>query len=241
MNPSKLVHNPKAIHDAIHELPNGALVAKKGLKIYVPSQFAEKGLASIGLETYIVGIYGIVLDDLYYGYSTVNAMIRIQPTSTSRVMIQNVEYFEFWFEPGSVMMPSTDLVKVDTLVYRIYDEIISKVRIPWYLNYENLSGIFDTAKYHANANIGQDRKVTELILSFVARDPNDRTRYYRSVIKDLSDLKKYPPVYVPMRSVQYSASNTTARIGGNYFADGMNSALINPSDRVERIEGLLTR
>ena len=241
MDPKKLIHAAKNVHSALAELEDGRLVAKKAVKIYIPSRFAERGLASIGIETQIVGIYAIVVDDAYYGISLVNAMIRIEPTSTMKVMINGDEYFEFYFEPGSTVMSSTHLVKTDTLVYRIYDEIISKGRVPWYLGYSELGKIFDTAKYHAGANVGTNHEVTELIVSMISRDPKNRHQYYRRTIKSLDDLQKNPPAYIPLRSVTYAATNTTNRLAGSYFNNGLVSALVTPADRVERIEDLLRR
>lgn len=241
MNPKLLKREPTKVHSYLRELEDGRLVTTKGCKIYIPTRFAERGLASIGIETHIVGIYAIVVEDLYYGVSMVNAMIRIEPTSTMKVVIEEEEYFEFMFEPGSTVMASTQLVKQDTLVYKIYDEIISKGRVPWYLGYLELGKLFDTAKYHAGANIGGNHEVTELIVSMIARDPKDRTKYYRQTVKTLDDLKRTPPAFIPLRSVTYAATNTTNKLAGSYFNDGLVSALVSPADRVERIEEILRR
>jgi hypothetical protein len=198
-------------------------------------------LAYIGIETQIVGIAAVVTDDKFYGVMMVNAMTRIEPVSTVRIMIEDEEYFEFVFPPGSTVISSTSLVKTDTLVYRIYDEIISKGRVPWYLSYIKLSEIFDTASYHAGANIGKNHEVTELIVSMIARNPKDRHEYYRKFVKALADIEKTPPAFIALRSVVYAATNTTNKLAGSYFHEGLVSALVTPTDRVERIEDLLRR
>lgn len=241
MDIQKLVRSAPEVHAALTELEDGRVVAKKPVKIYIPTRFAERGLASIGSEIYIVGIYAITVNDLHYGVSVVNAMMRIEPTSMMKTTIDNDEYYEFFFEPGSTVFPSTQLVKMDTLVYRIYDEIISKGRVPWYLGYTELGRLFDTAKYHAGANIGENPEVTELIISMIARDKKDRRFYYRQVVKSLDDVQKSPPVFIPLRNITYGATNTTNKLAGSYFNEGMVSALVNPADRQERIESLLTK
>jgi hypothetical protein len=124
-------------------------------------------------------------------------------------------------------------------VYKIYDEIISKGRVPWYLGYLELWKIFDTALYHAGANIGANQEVTELIISMISRSEKDRNQYYRTTIEDLSQLMVVKPAFIPLRSVQYAATNTTNKLAGSYFGDALVSALVNPADRVERIESLL--
>ncbi len=241
MDPRKLIKDAARVHAVLQELPDGRLVAKKPCKIYIPARFSERNLASIGIETNIVGIYAMVVEDTYYAVSMVNAMIRIEPTSTIKILIDEEEYYEFSFDAGSTVMATVNLVKTDTLVYRIYDEIISKGHVPWYLDYKVIGKIFDTAKYHAGANIGTNHEVTELIISMIARDAKDRHRYYRQTVKSLADIDKNPPAFIPLRSVIYAATNTTNKLAGSYFNQGMVSALVSPADRVERIEELLRR
>jgi len=238
---TKLKRAPEKIHECLVELPDGRLITKKQLKIYIPVRFEERLLASIGIETQITGIYAIVLDDTYYGVSIVNAMMRIEPTSTIKVEIEGTGYYEFTFDPGSTVVANINLVKNDTLVYRIYDEIIAKGRVPWYLGYQELGKLFDSAKDHADANVGQNHEVTELLISLISRDPNDRHKYYRQSVNTLDDIKKTHPAYIPLRNVTYMATNTTNKLAGSYFGEGLVSALVSPSSRTEKIEDLLRK
>ena len=217
------------------------LVTLKGCKLYIPVRFTERGLATVGVETVITGIAACTIEDKYYGVFMVNAMMRITPNATNRVVVDGDEYFEFVFEPGAIVTPSLTLLRQNTLVYRIYDEFISKGRAPWYIDYPVFARLFDSAKKHAGANIGADHEVTELIVSLIARDQANRRNYYRQVINSPEDLVTNPPVYIPLKSVMYSATNTTNKLAGSYMQDGIISALDSPSDRVERIEGLLLR
>ena len=241
MDPKKLIRNAGKVHDYLHEIKDGRLVTTGKLKIYIPTRFAERDLAFIGTETNIVGIYAIVADDKYYGVSLINAMQRIEPTSMIKVIVDDDEYYEFYFEPGSTVLSSTNLVKRDVLVYRIYDEILAKGRIPWYLGYLELAKIFDTAKYHAGANIGANHEVTELLISLIARNPDDRTEYYRTMIKNMVEIKEKPPAFIGLKDVIYGATNTTNKLAGSYFNQGLVSALVNPTERTERIEETLRR
>jgi len=111
--------------------------------------------------------------------------------------------------------------------------------VPWYLDYNDLGHIFDTASSHAGANVGTNPEVTELIVSIIARNSKDRTQYYRSCINSLEELKTNPPVFISMKSVPYAATNTTNKLAGSYFGEGVVSALVSPSEKRERIENLL--
>lgn len=241
MDYRKYVRDAAKVLGNMRELENGSWVTVKGCKIVIPARFAERGLAYVGIETSIVGHFAIILDDQFYGVSNANAMMRITPSSTGKVTYDEDEYYEFTFDPGATVCPSLNLVKVDTLVYSIYDEIISKGRVPWYLNYADLGQLFNTAREHAGANIGQQQEVTELIVSLIARNPQDRTQYYRQTIKTPEDLASKEIAYIPLNSVMFAATTTLGKLSGSHARDGLISALSSPTERLERIEELLRR
>jgi len=239
MDHRQYVHDAAKAQSYIREVEGDRLVTTKGLKIVIPVHYIEKGLAYVGIETRIVGIYGIIVEDHYYGVSMACAMMRITPSSTAKVIYDDEEFYEFTFDPGATICPSAKLVMIDTLVYNIYDEILSKGRVPWYLSYDHMGMLFDTAQMHAGANVGMQQEVVEMMVSLIARDPNDRAVYYRQVIQSKADLVNKKPVWVGMRSVSWSATNTLNKVAGSYAKDGMVSALVTPTVRVERIEQIL--
>jgi hypothetical protein len=241
MDPKTLIRDPERVKNALRETEDGQLIAKEPVKIYIPTRFSERGLASIGIETYIYGIYAMTVEDSYYAVSLVNALIRIEPTSMMKIMIDEDEYFEFEFEKGAVITPTLDLVKTDTLVYKVYKEIIEGGHTPWYMGYNEMARIFDTARYHAGANVGGNHEVTELLVSIIARNPENRHEYYRTTVNDMRELETNKPVFIPLRSVEYAASNTLSKLAGSYFSRGVVSALVSPSERVERLDALLTQ
>lgn len=234
---TKLKHNSKLGEMYLKEVGD-SLLTKKECRIYIPERFNERGLADIGKETYIIGIFALVYDNEYTNL-TINAMIKIIPYRTNKVSINGSVYYEFYFNANSLITDNLQLVKKDTIVYYIYDEFISKGKVPWYLDYNDLGGIFDTAKYHADANVGTNREIIELIISLIARNPKNKTLYYRTYVNSQSDVENNPPAIIPLKSVIYAATNTLNRIAGSYMSDGIISALNNPADRTERIENLL--
>lgn len=238
MDISNLVRSPETVKASLKRVGE-SIYATKPTKIYIPVRFRERNLAFVGVKTYIVGIFAIVLEDKLMATHIMDAMVQIEPTSFKIVSIDDSDYYEFFFEPGAKVVVSTNIVRRDTLVYQIYNEIISKGRVPWYMNYLDLARIFDTARKYANANVGAQREVTELIVSLISRNETDRSKYYRTSVKDIGDVYKKPPAYVPLKSVLYAATNTLNKIAGSYMSDGLISALVNPSTRVENIERVL--
>lgn len=216
-------------------------VTTKGCKIMIPARFAEHNLATLGSQVYICGIYALIVEDLYYAISLTNAMIRIKPTSTDKMDVNDEPYYVFTFDAGSVVIDSNVLVKKDVLVYEVYSEMIAKGRVPWYLGYLEMSKLFESAKKFAGVNIGDQPEVDWLLISLIARDPKNISAYYRSTIQSMKDLETNPPVWTPLQKVSLAATNTFTKIGGNYFKDGVRSALVNPSKRTERIETILVK
>lgn len=216
-------------------------VTSKPLKLYVPERYVEKKLVKIGSEIYVVGIFALVVEDKYYAVSTTNAMMRIKPTTISTVKFEEDSYLEFAFEPGSVVFATTELIRTDTLVYYIFDEFIAKGRVPWYIEYEDLAKLFLSSDKHAGVRLGGQHAILEMFAAAIARDPNQRSRYYRQSLSDKAGANEPPPKFIPLRSIVDGATNTTSRLLGSYWNDGLNSALIHPSDKTERVEELLRR
>jgi hypothetical protein len=238
MDTRKLVRNQAGVLATLHDMEDDSLVTSKGCKIYVPTRFAERGLAFLGAETYIIGVCAIVAED-QYATLMVHAMIRIDPAEINRVMVQGDEYLEFVFYPGSVVIPNLNLAQTDTLSYKIYDEIVAKARVPWYITYFDLARIFDTAQMHAGANIGSNKELTELLISIIARNAHNRREYFRQTLDTEMDAINNPPYYASLKDVTLTATNTLHKFGGSYFRNGTVSAINSPSERPERLEELL--
>ena len=241
MDWSRWTRSPEKVRAALKEQPDNSVVTSKPLKIYVPKRFMEKQLAQVAAEIYIVGIFAMVVDDTYYGVSTVNAMMRIKPTSIATGKFVHESYLEFQFDPGSVVIANTLLIKNDVLVYKIFDEIVAKGHTPWYVGYEDLAKLFASAEKHAGVKLKNSHAILEMFAAAVARDSVERSNYFRHVVKDQFDYVNKPPTIIPLRSVSYGTTNTTAKLLGSYWDDGLTSALVNPSTKTERIEELLRR
>lgn len=241
MDRSRWTRNPAKVHAALVEQPDRSILATRDVRIFIPARFVEKQLADIAAEIYTVGIFAMVVDDKYYAVSTVNAMVRLKPTTISTVKFDGDSYLEFRFPAGSTVIADTNLIRTDSLVFKIFSEIIAKGRVPWYLDYEDLAKLFDTAESHANVRFGAVHSVLEMFVAAIARDPANRAQYYRLVYDEVNGVPTVKPDYIPFVSITYGATNTTSRLLGSYFDQGMVSALNNPSEKNEHIEQLLRR
>lgn len=210
------------------------VICTKNCKIQLPVRFQQIRLAQLGTEIYILGVYALILETGEYAVSNMLGLVKINPDKIVTVKIADEEYFEFYFEAGTTIFPNTSIVKRDELLYNIFNEFIFNAGIPWYLEYNDLGKLFDTAKKFTGSNAANIYEVLEFLASFVSRNPKDRSLFYRLTLPN-----KDQPQYVALTSVFYSVSNTVNKIAGNYFSDGIVSALVNPSENVEKIEQLL--
>ena len=134
MDVRKLIRNPDAIKGQLKKQADNSLITNKGCKIYIPARFAERNLADLGVDNYIVGMFAMTVDDTYYSFCNINALIQITPDAINKVNIEGEDYFEFVFLKGSTVIKNTFLIMNDVLVFRIYDEFMSKGNIPWYMS-----------------------------------------------------------------------------------------------------------
>jgi len=239
MEPSKFVRDAAKVRAALTVQADKSVTTAKSLKIYIPERYVEKKLAVIAAEIYILGVFAMVVDDRHYAVSTTNAMMRIKPSTISTVKFDGDSYLEFEFEPGSVVFATTELIKTDTLVYYIFDEFIAKGRVPWFIEYEDLAKIFESAEKHAGVALGKQHSIIEMFAAAIARDAKKRSSYYRHSLAPRASAADEAPLFIPLRSIVDGATNTTAKLMGSYWNDGLTSALRNPSEKTERIERLL--
>lgn len=233
---SKFVRDAARVLAQLKLTEERSYVALKPLKVYIPARFPQRDLADFSNEITFVGICAIVLDDTYYAASKICAPLRSEPTLVNTVTIDDVEYIEMSYEVGDRVICSKDLVMIDNLLYRIYDEIIAKGRVPWYMSYPEIGGVFQTSLKHAGVRIGKTPTVMEIIAAAIARDETDLRRYYRQTVLTYEDITAAPPTIIPLRNISYGATNTIAKISGSRFDEGMTSAIVNPGEKVEMTE-----
>lgn len=231
-----LIRDPKRVISNFKKL-DGKFVCLKECKVIFPVNFEEYHLAEdIGNKNLVCGNVAVIVGDAY-GVLTVNAMIEFSPTEFTIEKYNNEPYYVFSFDAGSIVINSTSVIKQDTLTYYIYNVFISKGGIPWYYNYKDMCYLFSTAKEYADANVGDRPEVIALMISLISRSESDRTKYYRQVVDSQEGNKDL--VFIPIKSVEYGATNTINKLGGNYFQTGVVSALNSKSETVENIESIL--
>lgn len=235
---TKLVRDKKKVL-ATTEINNGQFVTKTGCKIYIPVRFVDKKLAAIGKDVRTVAIFAMVIEDKYYSVCNLCSSLVLTPTFTTITKFGDEEYYEFVFEAGATIAPTLEAEKNSGLVYRIYDEIIAKAHVPWYLNHQDISKTLLYSDHYGGIWLTANNVPMELIISIIARNGEDVTKHFRHTTKGFDDVLDNPPTYVPIGSVILGAKNTVSALMGSRIEDGMISSLIAPSKESSIVETLL--
>ena len=226
--------NASIVQQSLFESKEHVLYTKKDAIIQFPKRFLDRGMADIGLETYVYGIYALIIDGVY-AVSAISAMVKTSPQQINLVDIDGEAYYNFHYTAGSPIIDNTMVVKDKTLVYAIMDEFFLKGKMPWYVEYEDLGKIYDTAKQFTDADIAENYAVLEALAAYVTRDPDNRTIQFRHKYSP-----KTKPSYIGIYgNVFYAAPGTVAKLAGSYFQDGVVSALTQPAEKSSKVESLL--
>lgn len=239
MKSTEFTKNKAAVIKTLEQLPDNSIRTKTGCKAYIPKRFIERGIASIGNENYSLGIFPIVLATGEYLLFNVIAFVYLTPSAFNSVVIDGEDFIEFTFDPNTTVIKTMDLVQKDTLVYSVFNEFVSSGNIPWYVDYIDAGALFDTAGTIAGTSIGKNPETVEILIATISRKKKEKMEYFRTSTKE--EILKTQPVYVPLKSVSYSATNTTNKLAGAYFDEGVASALINPTTKADTIGTILRK
>lgn len=238
MNVRALKRDPGLAKTAFKTTENGTLVAREKCAIMIPQRFVERSMAVVGSDNSTIGLCAWIVGQSYFVTLT-PAYFHITPTSIEEVKVDGDVYVLFHFDKNTIVMPNINLVKDSRVIGQIFEEILYKARVPWYMNYVDRSRVYRSASTYAGTGIGSQLEVVELITATNTRSLKDRDQYFRHVVKKTEDLFSHDDYPTGLETVEYSASSTLTKLTGAYQDRGIVSALNTPSERTEDIERYL--
>lgn len=231
------VRNPEKVLSCLKTLPDKSLVTSKKLTIEFPTRFTEIGLGEVSSNSFAFGLFAMSLETGEYALINVNTLIELGKASLSKRTVNGVEYLNFTYEPGDRVFKTIETIARPSLIFTAIEEFVFKGKVPWYVEYEDMGRLFDTAKKYSKSKADIIPPVAEFIAAYIGRDRKDTSKYIRETAKNEKDFRNIK--WVPMRSVYYSSPGTVNKLAGAYFNDGIVSALVNPSERVDHVEKIL--
>lgn len=227
-----LKRNAKNIIAQLTETKSNELFTKKACVIQFPKRYTESNLAEISRDTYLFGVYALIMDG-EYAVSAIPAYFHTSPERVSESEVDGVPYINFHYSPGCRVLDNTNVLRKDSLIYSLIYEFFLQGNVPWYVGYEDLAKVFDVAKEFADSNVAQNYAITEAMTAYIARIASDRAVQYRLDPKG-------SPAYIGLKgNVFYAAPGTVNKLAGSYFQDAIVSALVQPSSKTSHVEDLL--
>ena len=237
----KLIRDPKRVESTLVE-KDSKILTKTGCKIYVPDDYRTYNFVKMEGTVEILGIYAIVIEDKYFATDNKTIKLVINPDSINSMKVEETgeTFIEFSFDPGSVVIESTMVIKDKVLLYFIDDHFYGKGKVPSFLTYESYCTLFIDTEQYSGQQIGSSLSVTGLIAATISRDKNDLSKNYREVIKTKNEQISNPPEIVGLKAITVTASNTLSKTLGAYGGGkGTIAALVNQSRSMDEIEELL--
>lgn len=226
MNSDAMIYNEPKVRAAV-EMVGDTMVAVKPVSIVFPARYLQRGLALFEDEMHVIGYCAFVVDRHYYATTLVGAPFKTEPSSVMERIIDDVPQVELVYKPGDLVMTNTNLMVIDMLPYRIFDEFVAKGRKPWFIRERDNAVLFKHTGKHNGFEIGPNPAVFSIIAANIYRDEEDSGKYYRQTPR----ITK--PAIVPLRSTAGTGSNAMAKLLGNHFEENVTSAIVYPSERLE--------
>jgi hypothetical protein len=230
--------NPESVKKHLTENSAGQIQCAVACTIQVPERFIDVELGQVGANTFIYGLFPIIIGN-EYTVCNVCGLVEIDPFKITKIKVNDVSYYEFGFEAGQVIVKTTTIVRRNTLPYNVINEIVFQGKVPWYVTYDDLGKLFDTASEFANSAVGDTAETIEFMASVITRSKTDRSKLIRNVASSYKDTEVGNITYVPLSNVFYSVSSTMNKLAGSYFSDGLTSSLVKKTDKINNIEAIL--
>lgn len=228
----------QAVGGVTRTIDNGdhkMVMTTKEMYVYFPVRFVHANLAFIEDRYRVCGYLSLVTGDKYAVLSIPN-LVTMNPTSVSTVKIDEEDHYELYFDSGVPLFDTTRLSKDSTLVYPIYNELVSKPNMPIYFGYNDALLCLQKAGKYAGLTLEKTNVATEIIVATTTRNAEDPRIMFRHVIMQ---NKNANPAFFGLRNIQFGVSNLPTAIMGSYSDMGIDSILVHPPKKLEKYEKLL--
>jgi len=238
LDPKKLKRDANKIKQAMTTIGD-TIVVNKNLRVIYPESYESKKLAILGNPVRIVNIYAVLDDDGNYAVSNLPIFMELTPSNIKFIEVNGVVNKVLEFPEGTNFTNNNKMVVNNKFLFDLFNEFYINGKIPWFMEYDDIIDIFKQTDKYANSNLGDNPIVTEILASIVAKNPNDKSKLYRELLKDKKVLKEVHPEYVGLLNLFYTFDNTVSKLTGSYYSKGVISAIVNKEKDTTKIEEIL--
>lgn len=208
------------------------------LEIFISSNWEKYKILSVTDVITTVGVFDLVINDKIKTGWFMPAVIRVEPSEITSVMIGDKKYYKATLKKGDIFIKSTNIIKNQQIAYLIFLEMIYLGNQPMWMTYEKTAYVFDLVSEICGMGFPVNPVVFEFIFSQLYRSSKDTNLLYRQ-----TDMKSEEPVIVPLRALPHATKSTSSKIilATSYFNDSVDSALINQNDEPSDIEEIIRK
>lgn len=217
-----------------------ATITKGGCYLYIPVGFTSKELAFISSTVEIVGLFAISTDRKTYGVSNVTTFIEITPSSFEEVDVNGEPYYEFRFDPGTVVFPNRMLQVVSNPVYNLASYIFDFGNRPFWFTVVDDAELFADTPYWNGFQVFADQITADCYAAHTQRKMGDPRTFFRASLKKDSDMFNACQ-FIPLRDGSLNKTSRLAKIADVELKRGIRSALSVDPVRAEPLEDLFMR
>lgn len=215
------------VKSSIKKKDDGYYTTKKTI-IEFPKWYQEKGLYEISDNTFLFGIFAMIVDDKY-SVARIPTIVNTTPLMVKEIEREGEVYIQLIYGPGDRIINGQDVLMQPFLSYEFFSGFFMLAKMPWYIDYEDPIFCMDNTLKYAGNNLGANSVGNEILSMFVARQGVDKRKFFRSEPKGT-------PEFVGLMDVRYSALSTINKIAGNYPEESLVSALINKEAKPTTLE-----
>lgn len=236
----KYVRNPEVVTANFETNKAKQVICKNNCFIQVPKAFFEGNLGQLGAEISVYGCFAVIMETGEYSLVNISAMFSINPTSTSIITVDEVEYYQFFFAKDTVIFKTTGLLQQSKIIFDPYQTFLFMGRVPWYIGYDDHGRLFDSAPHFAGFGALKNPELMEFQTAMCARKGGDTSpEFLRLKIKDYSEGDAGNVDFVPMGSVIATVRSTLNKVSGANALDGLISGIVSPPDKVGPVEKIV--
>jgi hypothetical protein len=213
----QMIRDPKQIAQHLTNR-EGAFFTDQPLAIEFPAWYMTKGLYRNENIHYLYGVFAIVMGK-HYAVSLIPTVVSTSPISVKEIEREDGTYIQLLYAAGSKVLQSNKAIMQPFMAYDFFDGFFLQAKVPWYIDYEDLCTLMDNTVSYGGTNLGINQTSNELLSSFIARDPQDKRKFFRT-------SPKGKPAFVDLMDVRYSSLSTVNKLAGNYFNESLVSALV---------------
>lgn len=205
------------VESTISKKDDGYYTTKKTI-IEFPKWYEEKGLYEISDNTFIYGIFAMIVDDKY-SVSRIPTVVNTTPIMVKEIERDGDTFIQLIYGPGDKIINGYNVLMQPFLSYEFFNQFYMLAKIPWFMEYDDLIFVMDNTVKYAGNNLGSSAVGNEVLIAFISRDQNNKKKFFRS-----NPVGR--PYFTGLMDVRYSALSTVNKLAGNYPEESLVSALI---------------